>query len=322
MNVLIAIPAFNEEATIVEVLRGLPRQLPGVDEIQRLVVDDGSTDRTASLARDEDALVICHAQNRGVGAAFQTVVEHSLRSRADVLVTLDADGQFDSAQIQQLIKPLIDGQADLVTGSRFHARRRPPRMPRLKYWGNLWIARLIRFFSGVKLEDVSCGFRAYGREALLHLNLFGRFTYTQETILDMAFKGSRIVEVPIDVRYFEERRSRVATSIPRYALNSIKIITRTVRDFKPLRFFGTLGFGVFFIGGVLDLWLFRHFLLTGSFSPYKAVGFVGGALNICGILLAGLGLLADMLGRIRANQERILYYHKRHAFDEPEIERR
>lgn len=313
---LIFVPALNEEATIAGVLRGLPGEIRGVETIQRLVVDDGSTDRTAEIAEAEGALVVRHGKNLGVGKAFQTAVDVALRLGSDVMVTIDADGQFDTAQIPQLIGPVLEGNADLAAGCRFHSRRRPQGMPLVKYWGNRWIAGLMRLLSGVALADVSCGFRAYSREALLHLNLFGRFTYTQETILDLAFKGAKIVEVPVTVRYFGGRRSRVAGSIPLYALNAGKIITRTVRDFRPLRFFGTLGLAVFGVGLAADLFLLRHYLVTGSFTPFKAVGFVGGTLNVAGILLGGLGLLADMLDRIRANQERILYYHKKHAFDD------
>jgi len=321
LNALVFLPALNEEATLAYVLRGLPDELPGVDSIQCLVVDDGSTDGTADIAAREGAMVVRHGNNMGVGKAFQTAVDEALRLGSDVMVTIDADGQFDTGQIPELIRPILEGNADLVTGSRFHQVGRPEGMPLIKYWGNRWIARLVRFFSGVGLADVSCGFRAYSREALLHLNLFGQFTYTQETILDLAFKGAKIVEVPVNVRYFRGRRSRVAGSISRYALNAAKIITRTVRDFRPLRFFGTMGLAVFLVGLLADLWLLRHYVLTGTFTPYKAFGFVGGTLNVAGIFLAGLGLLADMLDRIRVNQERILYYHKKHAFDDQRNDR-
>lgn len=315
VKALIFLPALDEEATLAQVLRSLPRELPGIEGVERLVVDDGSTDRTAEVAEAEGALVVRHGRNFGVGKAFQTAVEQALARGAAVLVTIDADGQFDPAEIPELVRPIVAGRADLVTGCRFSHGVRPPQMPRLKYRGNLWVARLLRLLAGVRLSDVSCGFRAYGREALLQLNLFGKFTYTQETILDLTFKGLRVAEVPVTVRYFPDRRSRVAGSVARYAVNALKIITRTVRDFRPLRFFGTVGLAIFLLGTVLDLALLVHYLRSGGFSPYKAVGFAGATLNLCGILVAGLGLLADMLDRIRANQERILYYHKRHMFD-------
>lgn len=317
MKLLVFLPAFNEEATIPGVLGGLPRALPGVDAVEWLVVDDGSTDRTAELAAAAGARVVRHQSNQGVGTAFHTAVEHALRCGADAMVTIDADGQFDPAQIPEVAGPVLAGDADLVTGCRFEDGARPPSMPVLKYRGNLLVAGLLRLLAGVELADVSCGFRAYGREALLHLNLFGKFTYTQEAILDLTFKGLRIAEVPVRVRYFPDRKSRVAGSLLRYAVNALKIITRTVRDFRPLRFFGSLGLAVFFLGVALDLWLLVHYLRTGAFTPFKAVGFAGGTLNVCGILLAGLGLLADMLDRIRGNQERLLYYHKRQLFGAP-----
>jgi hypothetical protein len=189
-------------------------------------------------------------------------------------------------------------------------------MPRVKFWGNVFLARFIRMLSGTSLADVSCGFRAYSREALLQLNLFGRFTYTQETILDLSYKRARVVETPVSVRYFPGRRSRVAGSISRYALNVSKIVTRTARDFWPLRFFGSIGAAVFAAGLILDLGLLWYFARSGSFTPYKFVGFAGVTLNVAGILILGLALLADMLDRMRVNQERILYYHKKHAFDD------
>lgn len=315
-------PALNEEESVARVLASLPTRLDGVSTTRFLVVDDGSTDRTAEVAEDAGALVVRHPANRGVGKAFHTAVNQALHHGADVLVTIDADGQFDPSQIPDLIRPIVEDKADLVTGCRFICQKRPENMPLVKYWGNLVVARMLRFVAGVDLADVSCGFRAYGREALLNLNLFGKFTYTQETILDLSFKELRIAEVPVNVTYFPGRKSRVAGSIFRYALNSGKIITRTVRDFRPLRFFGGIGLAVFALGCILDGWLLWHYLATGTFTPYKVVGFTGAALNIVGILLAGLGLLADMLDRIRANQERILYFHKKRAFDESRAERR
>jgi len=316
VKVLISIPAFNEAPTLGEVLRSLPKRLPGVEAIQVLVVDDGSTDETASVARNAGAIVISHGQNLGVGAAFQTALEQSLRRGIEALVTIDADGQFDSSQIPELIDPIVRGDAEFVTGCRFDGGSRPSGMPRLKYWGNAFLARFIRALSGTALADVSCGFRAYSREALLQLNLFGRFTYTQETILDLSYKRARIVEIPVGVRYFQGRRSRVAGSISRYALNVSKIVIRTARDFWPLRFFGSIGAAVFALGFILDLGLLWHFARSGSFTPYKFVGFAGVTLNVAGILILGLALLADMLDRMRVNQERILYYHKKHAFDD------
>ena len=192
---LIALPALDEEASIREVLRRLPRALAGAGPVSRLVVDDGSADRTAAIAAEERVRVVRHARTLGVGQAFHTALKEALRRGADILVTVDADGQFDPDQIVDLIDPILTGRADFVTGTRFSTRTRPEGMPIIKYWGNRLVTAFLRYVTGQDLTDVSCGFRAYSRDALFHLNLFGKFTYTQETILDLSFKGLRLTEV-------------------------------------------------------------------------------------------------------------------------------
>jgi uncharacterized membrane protein len=167
---------------------------------------------------------------------------------------------------------------------------------------------------GERLRDVSCGFRAYSLEAILNLNLLGKHTYTQESIFDLVFKGLRVTEVPITVRYFQDRKSRVASNLIRYGLNALKIIIRTARDFMPLRFFGVFAGFVLAVGAALDLWLLIFWLRTGSFSPYKFVGFTGTALLVVGLLVLGFALLADMLDRLRVNQERLLYQQRKVLF--------
>lgn len=206
-------PAFNEEKLIGGVLDRMPDY---VDTI--VVVDDGSTDKTPHIARAKGALVVTHNMNRGVGAAFHTGVDKALELNTDIMVTIDADGQFDPKDIDTLIDPIRDGDADFVTASRFKNKKLAPTMPRLKYWGNIAMSRLISFLTGQKFYDVSCGFRAYSKEALLRLNLFGEFTYTQETFMDLAFKNIAIQEVPISIQ--GERKygqSKVAKNLFRYA---------------------------------------------------------------------------------------------------------
>lgn len=322
MKVLIAIPALNEETTLAGVLRSLPRRLAGVRSVEVLVVDDGSADRTAAIAAEVGASVVQHRRNLGLGEAFNTAVRSALEARADALVTIDADGQFDAAQIPDLLRPLRDGEADVVTGSRFLNGGRPATMPRVRYWGNLFFSSLLNRLLREQLRDVSCGFRAYSREALLNLNLLGKHTYTQESLFDLLFKGLRVVEVPIRVTYTAERQSRVAGSLVSYGLNALKILARTARDFKPLRFFGMLAVLVLGVGVLMDAWLLIYFVRNGSFTPYKFVGFTGTALIVVGILILGFALLADMLDRLRVNQERVLYQQRKMLFGLPESRHR
>lgn len=308
-------PALNEQEGIVDVIQSLPKHIEGIDEIKALVVDDGSVDDTAKLAMEAGASVVKHSGNKGVGVAFQSAVQFALENEVDILVSIDADRQFNSEQIPEIVKPILQNTADMVTGNRF-VNGMPENMPKTKYWGNIQMSKLISVISGQKFRDVSCGFRAYSRETLLRLNLFGEFTYTQETILDTVYKGLRVVEFPVDVLYFPERKSRVAGSILKYAFNTSSIILKTLRDYKPMMFFGGMGGVLIGIGVILEIFLGIHFLITGDFTPYKFVGFTGFGFLVFGLLLMVVGLVAGMINRIRVNQERILYELKKERYDD------
>lgn len=314
MKLVIYMPALNEQEGIADVIKELPKKIESIDEIKILVVDDGSTDDTAKIAKDSGADVVSHGVNRGVGSAFQSALQYSLENKADILVSIDADRQFSSKQISDIIQPILKNNADMVTGNRF-SKGMPENMPKSKYWGNEQMSKLISLISGQKFRDVSCGFRAYSREALMRLNLFGSFTYTQETILDMVYKGLRVVEYPIEVIYFKNRKSRVAGSIIKYALRTSEIILKTLRDYKPMTLFGSIG-GVFLlIGLLLEVFVFIHFFINKTYYPFKTFAFIGLGCLIFGLLFIMLGLLADMFNRIRVNQERILYELKRGRYD-------
>ncbi len=308
-------PALNEAEGIGDVIRSLPKEIEGIDEVKILVVDDGSTDDTAKIAKESGADVVSHGFNKGVGSAFQSAVQYSLENGVDILVSIDADRQFNSDQIPHIIKPILNKEADMVTGNRF-ANGIPENMPKSKYWGNEQMSKLISLISGQRFRDVSCGFRAYNREALLRLNLFGAFTYTQESILDMVFKGLRVVEFPVDVIYFKERKSRVAGSIVKYAFRTSNIILSTLRDYKPMVFFGGMGGVLISIGLLMEIFLGIFFLISGNFTPFKFVGFMGFGFLVFGLLLIIVGLLANMFNRVRVNQEKILYELKKERYDD------
>ena len=316
MKLVVLIPALDEEATIAEVIAAIPQRIDGVAEREVLVIDDGSRDRTAELAREAGASVVSHGANLGVGAAFHTGLDEALRRGADVLVTLDADGQFDPRHIPALIAPILERRAGMVTASRFADRSLVPRMPASKRWGNRGMAWLVSFLVGRRFHDVSCGYRAYSREAALQLNLFGHFTYTQETFLDLTAKRIPIAEVPLAIR--GERavgESRVASNLTRYALMTTRIIGRFILDFRPLQVIGAIA-AVFLLPGLTMLaGLVAHYVRTGTFTPYKAVGFAGGLLVSLGVVVLVSALVADMLLRIRLNQERILLLLKRQRME-------
>jgi glycosyltransferase involved in cell wall biosynthesis len=243
---------------------------------------------------------------------FRTGFETAMKRGADIIVNIDGDGQFNPANIADLIKPVVEGRADFATCSRFAKKELVPVMPTIKRWGNGWMALIVSAVTGHRFYDVSCGFRAYRRETALRLNLFGAFTYTQETFLDLAFKGFRILEVPLRVRGEREfGQSRVASSVLRYAVNSARIIFRSYRDYRPLQVFGALSAWCLLAALVL-LGIFGfHYVTTGRFSGQLWAGFTGGAFGFLGVVFMLVGIVADMLDRIRLHQERILYYQKR-----------
>ena len=306
MKMTIFVPALNEETSIAKTISGIPKEYTGVDSVTILVVDDGSTDKTAALAMQAGAEVVSHTRNRGVGAAFHTAVQYALENDCDILVGIDADGQFDPNEIPILIAPILKREADMVIGNRFKSGM-PANMPAIKFTGNKMVSRLISNVSGQKFTDVSCGFRAYDREALLRFNIYGEFTYTHETILSSVYQGLKVVEVPINVTYYTGRKSRVAGSISRYAVQTSKIILRVLLDYRPLRVFGAIGGAFLAIALVFGLFLFIHYILTASFTPYKSFGFIALGAGIFGLIILVIALVADMLNRMKTNQDKILY---------------
>ena len=316
MKLIIIIPAYNEEDSIKSVIKGIPQNINGITEKEVIVIDDGSADNTRLAAEEAGVFVISHKENQGVGAVFQTGIREALKRGADIVVNIDGDGQFDSADIFKLIEPILKNEADLVTGSRFVSKEFIPKdMPKIKIWGNKMLSMVISWLINKRFYDVTCGFRAYSKEAALNLNLFGKFTYTQETFLELSFKGLRVMEVPLKVQYFPKRKSRMTQNLLSYIWQIFKIILRTFRDYKPLKFFGTIGFLIFLAGLCLDIFILMYYLETGSFTPYKSVAFMGGFLNAMGMGIFILGLVADMLLRIRMNQEKMLYFQKKKLYD-------
>lgn len=311
VRLLVAVPCLNEAATIEYVVNSVPRSIPGVAQVDVLVVDDGSADETSNIARRAGAKVLKHPRNRGVGAAFQSAVEYAIGGSYDLMVNIDGDRQFEAADIPKLVAPILAGHAEMVTASRFLDRALVPEMPRIKFIGNQMMSWLISRLVRRQFADVSCGFRCYGRQALLRLNLHGAFTYTQETFLDFAAQRVEIQEVPIRVQYFKDRQSRVAGSIWNYSVNALKIILRGYRDYYPLRFFWTIALLFALPALVLAILFFGHYFLTGKFTGYLFAGFGSAFLVGMAALFLIVGVVADMLDRIRANQERILFHLKK-----------
>lgn len=314
-HLVVIIPALNEEKTIGSVVSRIPRNILGVDVVSAVVVDDGSNDTTANIAQEAGAILVTHPHSMGVGAAFHTGLEKALSLGADYIVNIDADGQFDPNDIPKLLQPIIDADAEFVSATRFASPEFMPIMPGIKIWGNRMVVRIVNALTGKQFTDVSCGFRAYSREAALRLTLFGRFTYTQESCIDLAYKGISMVEVPLKVRGEREfGKSRVASNLWRYGVKSASIMFRAARDYQPFYFIGLPGL-VILAGGIISgVFVLLHFLSTGETSPYRSVVTVSGILTIIGFLLLFISLLADMTHRNRILIEETLYFARKNAY--------
>lgn len=304
------IPCYNEEKTIAQVINGIPKKIPGISKIEVLVINDGSTDDTARIAKKMKAHLVSHVVNKGLGITFRDGIENTLRLGADIIVNIDGDMQFDPGDITKLVQPIVKNGANAVTATRYkeyldyNLKGR-----RLKNIGNKLFAWLISKITGKNFSDVSCGFRAYSREAAMKLQLFGHFTYTHETFLDLVHKGFVPIEVPVKVRPNRAYgKSKISRNLVEYGYSAIKIVVRSFRDHRPLDFFGTLGLFVVSIGLVFGIVFLYHWITTGSASPYKTYGFIGGFLVAIGFLVLVVALLADMIGRVRDLTEEIVYH--------------
>jgi glycosyltransferase involved in cell wall biosynthesis len=314
MRIVIIIPAFNEAETIGRVISNIPRDC--AREVKVLVINDGSRDRTVETAKQAGAdKIISHKTNLGLGTTFKDGINEALKMGADIIVNIDADGQFNPQDISRLIQPIIDNKADMVTCSRFLNPKLIPNMPKLKILGNKFFTWLLNLFLKKHYYDTQCGFRAYSKEAALNLTLFGKFTYTQEVFIDLIKKRFRIIEIPCIVKGERKGKSRLVKGIFSYGLKVMLIIIRSIRDYEPLKFFGGTGFVLFSIGILSSLMLFIRFLLVGKYDPYISLVYANIFLIVIGFLFVVLGLLADMLDRNRQLQEEILYKIKKQELE-------
>ncbi len=298
----------NEEKTIHKVVSEIPRDIPGVSWTEVIVLNDGSTDRTAELAAAAGATVITLRGRRGLGPVFRMGMMHAIRGGADVIVNVDGDGQFDSRDVAKLVRPILRNEADFVTCSRFGDPNYQPRMSPEKYWGNKVVTWMINRLCGLNLTDVSCGFRAYNREAAYRLSQFGRWTYVEECVVDLSSKGMRIMEMPLRVRGEREfGKSRVAASVIQYGTNLVQIVFRAARDIRPMQIFGLLSALMVLPAILLTVGVAVWFVTTGHVAPFTAVLPASGALLVAGFVLFLLALIAEMVSVHRGLSEELLY---------------
>jgi glycosyltransferase involved in cell wall biosynthesis len=315
-TLVIQIPCFNEEQTLPLTLADLPRRVDGFDRVEWLVIDDGSTDGTSQVALDHGVdHVVRHERNRGLAAAFLTGLDSALRCGADVIVNTDADNQYDGTCIPDLLRPVIEGHADLVVGERpieeiSEFSRLKQRLQRVGSW-------VVRRFSGTPVRDAASGFRAMSRDTALRLQVFGRYTYTLETLIQAGWEGLTVTSVPIRVNQ-ETRPSRLVRSIPQYVFRSAQTIVRSFVLYKPFRFFFVLGLVPFAFGVLLLVRWLLYFLFADEYASRLPGLLTGIGAMLVAFQVWAVAFLADLQASTRRIISAVRDEQRRESFERSE----
>ena len=307
MKLFVQIPCLNEQLTLPRVIHEIPRRIDGVDETKVLIVDDGSTDNTAEIATGAGADYVVRIPTRqGLARAFSIGLNRCLELGADIIVNTDGDHQYDGRDIPKLIRPILEGKADIVVGDRQPATLHHFSLIKRKL--QALGSRTLSFLSRMEVPDATSGFRAYSREAALKLNVFSRFTYTLETLIQAGNNHLVVAHVPIRANG-PTRPSRLFPTLATYLKNSIVTLLRIYALYEPLRTFFYIG-GVIFLAGILGLLRFLYFWFNDEGGHVQSL-VVSGVLLIIGFQVWMLGLLADLISVNRRLSEEILYRMKK-----------
>lgn len=313
MKLIIQIPCLNEEKTLPLTLADLPKHIDGIDEIETLIIDDGSSDGTVEVARKRGVNHIVRLTNRkGLAEAFMAGLDASLKLGADIIVNTDGDNQYRGSDIARLIRPILAGKADMVIGDRQVERvvYFSPVKKKLQKLGS-WV---VRHVSGTDVPDATSGFRAYTREAALRLNIISKFTYTLETIIQAGKKNIALSHIKVATNG-KLRESRLFNSIPSYLKRSIGTIIRIYTMYEPLRTFATIGAVVFFGGFLVSLrFLYFYFFADKGGGHIQSLIF-SAVLMIVGFQVGLIGLVADLIAGNRRLIEDCLYRMKKVEMD-------
>jgi glycosyltransferase involved in cell wall biosynthesis len=296
MKLIIQIPCLNEAETLPKTLTDLPKHIDGIDVIETLVIDDGSTDNTSDVARNHGVNhVIRLTKRKGLAHVFQVGLDASLNRGGDIIVNTDADGQYKGEDIPRLVQPILAGKADIVIGNRDieNIKQFSWIKKRLQRLGSA----IVRQLAGSKIPDAITGFRAYNREAALRLNIISNYTYTIESIIQAEHKNLAIKNITIQTNPVN-RPSRLFKSIPEYLQQSIVTMIRVWAMYNPLRMFLNLGIISLCIGGLL-IWRFLIFYWAGRGSGNIQSLIIAAIFTIAGLQLLVMGLIADLIASNR-----------------------
>ena len=293
MKLIVQIPCYNEEGTLRQTLADIPRAIDGVDSVEVLIIDDGSTDRTVPLALQLGVdHIVRHTNNKGLARTFRSGIEACLSLGADIIVNTDGDNQYAGWHIPRLIRPILDGTADVVVGDRQidKVAHFSPFKRALQRLGS----RVVRLLSGTRVPDAVSGFRALSREAALQINIVSPFSYTIEMLIQAGRKKMAIAAVPIDTNA-PTRDSRLFKSIPGFVQRSVSTMLRMYSMYQPLRTFMLIG-GALSLIGALPILRFLYFYTIGESQGHVQSLVLGGVFLTIGLTTFLIGLVADLIG--------------------------
>ena len=304
MKLIIQIPCYNEETTLPVTLKDLPRKLPGIDAVEWLIIDDGSTDRTVETAKRHGVDHVVHfKKNRGLAEGFKAGLDACVSRGADIIVNTDADNQYNAGDIPALIQPILDGKADIVIGARPIAQIR--HFSVIKKLLQKFGSYVVRRVSKTDIPDAPSGFRAISRDAAMKLNVFNPYTYTLETIIQAGRKNMAITWVPVRVNEYL-RPSRLVKSIPSYIKRSIITIFRIFVIYEPFRSFLRIGLVLFAAGVVIGI-RFLYYLLTGAGHGHVQSLILASIFIVMGFQSMLAALIVDLMSVNRTLLEDIQY---------------
>ena len=293
MKLIVQIPCYNEENTLPQTLADIPRVIPGIDLVEILIVDDGSTDRTVAVAREHGVEhIIRNKRNLGLARTFRYGLDACLHAGADIIVNTDGDNQYAGWDIPKLVAPILAGEAEIVIGDRqtadvmhFSASKKL-----LQSLGS----RIVRGLSGIDVPDAVSGFRAISREAAFRINIVSSFSYTTEMVIQAGKKHMTVASVPVETNPKKTRESRLFTSIPRFIERSATTMLRMYAMYQPLRVFFLIG-GLLGLLGAIPIVRFLYFYAIGSGAGHLQSLILGGVLVVLGFIALMIGLVADLI---------------------------
>ena len=304
MKLIIQIPCYNEEETLAITYHDLPKHINGIDKIEYLIINDGSRDGTAEVAKKLGFHHVVNFKcNKGLAKGFMAGLDACVRLGADIIVNTDADNQYCGADIEKLVRPILENKADIVIGERpidktEHFSWKKKKFQHLGSW-------VVRVASGTDIPDAPSGFRAYSREAALHLNVINEYTYTLETIIQAGHEKLAMTSIPIRTNG-ETRPSRLFSSMWRYMKRSSAVIIRSFLMYKPLRFFSILGCILWVLGALLGI-RFLYYFFGGGGSGHTQSLILAAVLMLAGFQSVVVGLLGDVIAANRKILEDVQY---------------